>query len=101
MIDTVLNLFICLMVAMSIFGAIVSVISTIQLNRNKDRPLRTVSSDGHIVKKEEDLTCARFGHKHDKMPEEFGERYVVHNDPQTGEVVIDGVKRKIKDCTDI
>ncbi|MBQ1476914.1 MAG: hypothetical protein IIZ33_02080 [Erysipelotrichaceae bacterium] len=56
-----------------------------------------VSSDGHRVPKEQDLTCDRYGHDHEENSE-FGRRYIVHEDPEDGYVILNGVKRKISDC---
>ncbi len=64
---------------------------------------RTVSSDGHRVLKKEDLTCeTNDGHNHAKYSEEeYGKRYIVHNEPETGYVVLNGVKRRLVDCKDL
>ena len=59
------------------------------------------SSDGHIVSQKEDLTCeTKANHKHPKS-NEFGERYIVHNEPSLGYVTLNGVLRKIEDCKDL
>lgn len=61
----------------------------------------TVSSDGHKVPKRNDVTCAgEYGHVHDNsaLENEFGKRYIVHDEPETGYVVLNGVKRRLKDC---
>lgn len=58
----------------------------------------TRSSDGHIVPKEEDLTCDNVaGHNH--KPVEG--RYIVHNEPNNGYVVLNGEVKKIEDCKDL
>ncbi|MBQ9328341.1 MAG: hypothetical protein IJ225_07375 [Solobacterium sp.] len=72
---------------------------------NKNRK-RSVSSDGHVVSKQEDLTCeGKEGHHHPAPSAEdvanYGARYIVHNDPETGYVVLNGVKRRISECKDL
>ena len=61
-------------------------------------PRRTVSSDGHRVPASQDLTCeTKYGHDHGSS--NFAEkRYIVHEEPEDGYVVLNGVKRKIRDC---
>ena len=65
-----------------------------------------VSSDGHVVPPEQDITCeGRDKHKHPQMSaaekKDYGPRYIVHNDPETGYVILNGVKRRISDCKDL
>ena len=73
---------------------VVTIITTI---RNYARS-ETISSDGHIVSKEEDLTCNNIaGHSH--KPVEG--RYIVHNEPNNGYVVLNGEVKKIEDCKDL
>jgi hypothetical protein len=67
---------------------------------------RTVSSDGHAVSRRDDITCTdEAGHNHQKeisrMEQEFGPRYIVHNDPEEGYVVLNGVKRRLEDCKNL
>lgn len=79
------------------FVAIISLVSSAQKKRK--RLMR--SSDGHFVKPEENLTCeAKENHKHPKS-NEFGERYIVHNEPSLGYVTLNGVLRRIEDCKDL
>ena len=79
------------------FITIISLISSAQKKRK--RLMR--SSDGHFVKPEENLTCeANDNHRHPKS-NEFGERYIVHNEPSLGYVTLNGVLRKIEDCKDL
>ena len=61
----------------------------------------TVSSDGHRVPKDEDLTCETMGHDHGQTSKEYGPRYIVHNEPDDGEVVLNGVKVRVKDCENL
>lgn len=55
------------------------------------------SSDGCKIPPEQDLTCRRYGHKHetgyDKLP-----RYIVHEEPTKGYVILNGKKVRLKDC---
>lgn len=68
--------------------------------KNLQKPF-VKSSDGHIVPKEDDLTCDTvYGHQHSQA-NEFGRRYIVHEEPEEGYVVLNGVKRQIKDCKDL
>ena len=64
--------------------------------RNAGR--RIVSSDGHEVPPSQDLTCDRYGHSHEESSPEFGRRYIVHEEPEDGYVILNGVKRKISEC---
>ncbi len=71
----------------------------------------TIAHDGHYIRRENDITCeTQYGHYH-PGPEEFrpdedmpavpGEptpRYIVHDDPEEGYVVLNGIKRKLEDC---
>ena len=72
----------------------------------------TTAHDGHIIRSEDDITCeTKYGHHHPKQEEFFPEdetasavsseptpRYIVHDDPEEGYVVLNGVKRKLEDC---
>ena len=56
----------------------------------------TRSDDGHEVPMNQDLTCeTQYGHNHGALPEK---RYIVHEDPEEGYVILNGVKRRIRDC---
>ena len=56
----------------------------------------TISDDGHIVRAQQDVTCStQYGHDHPEQPQT---RYIVHEDPESGFVILNGVKRKISDC---
>ena len=60
------------------------------------------SSDGHFVKRSEDLTCeTNDGHNHRDNSAEYGRRYIVHNEPNEGYVVLNGEIRKIEDCRNL
>ena len=59
---------------------------------------RTISSDGHAVSRKNDLTCeTKYGHDHgDAQP-----RYIVHEDPDEGYVILNGIKRRLEDCKNL
>lgn len=59
---------------------------------------KTVSDDGHPVPKSQDLTCeTKHGHRHAPT----GPRYIVHEEPELGYVVLNGVKRRLTDCRNL
>ena len=92
-----------LVVVIPVFFYIVFVIAIISLTsaskKKKNRLMK--SSDGHFVSPEENFTCeAKDNHHHPKSTE-FGERYIVHNEPSLGYVTLNGVLRKIEDCKDL
>lgn len=96
--------FLSVLLFLGIWIAIFSVFSSVLAKSRKQG--RMISSDGHVVSKEEDLTCeGRDGHVHPKLSAkdaaDFGRRYIVHNDPETGYVILNGVKRKLSDCKDL
>ncbi len=65
-------------------------------NRNNSR-----SSDGHIVPRNDDMTCeTKYGHHHATIDGEHP-RYIVHEEPNEGYVILNGVKRKITDCRNL
>lgn len=76
---------------------IIGAFSTIFASKNKKK---TISSDGHVVPKTQDFTCENeFGHNHPNSSNpEYGRRYIVHEEPEEGYVVLNGIKRKISDC---
>lgn len=50
-----------------------------------------LASDGHRVPKDQDISCRRFGHQH----EEFDTpRFIPHDDPEEGYIILNGVKMK-------
>ncbi len=68
--------------------------SVIEATRSKEG---TRSDDGHVVRKEQDMTCnTKYGHDHPET-----KRFIVHEDPDEGYVVLNGVKRRIQDCKDL
>lgn len=59
---------------------------------------KTISDDGHVVPESQDLTCeTRHGHHHAST----GPRYIVHEEPERGYVVLNGVKRRLTDCRNL
>ena len=70
------------------------------------RSSRTTASDGHTIPYENDITCeGRDNHRHPQPSAEdianYGRRYIVHDDPENGFVILNGVKRRISDCKDL
>ncbi|MEE1354878.1 hypothetical protein [Absicoccus porci] len=50
------------------------------------------------IKPKKDVTCeTQYNHDHDKQ----SERYIVHDEPEQGYVILNGVKRRIEDCKDL
>lgn len=77
-------------------------IAAIAIGAEKKKNM-TISSDGHVVPPEEDLTYRERTHYHRDNPlnKEFGPQYIVHNEPETGYVILNGVKRKLTDCRNL
>lgn len=59
------------------------------------RPVR--ASDGHILKGIQDITCRQFGHSHPEW-EEPSMRYMVHDDPEDGYIILNGKKMRITEA---
>lgn len=73
----------------------------ITLAKKSQKGRIVISDDGHQVKQSEDLTCeTKDGHRHPKN-NDFGPRYIVHNEPSEGYVTLNGIVRKIEDCKDL
>ena len=84
------------LVIMAVFSIISAIIGGKPAGRNRRTQRRPVSDDGHAVSFDQDLTCeTKYGHDHSTPG---GRRYIVHEDPEEGYVVLNGVKRKIRDC---
>ena len=101
---------------MEVFFALVYVgvvVAAIYLNKKKKdaqnnkgvnpvskKPFATLSDDGHRVPRSQDLTCEKqYGHKHTSF-DGTAPRYIVHEEPEQGYVILNGVKRRIKDLKD-
>ena len=77
---------------MIILAVVTPVIAGISMKQKR----YTISDDGHVVKAEQDVTCSnQYDHRHPETPQA---RYIVHEDPEMGFVILNGVKRKISDC---
>ena len=57
--------------------------------RLEERPPR--STDGHTLRKDQDITCRRFGHNHSEA-EEPAARFIVHDDIEDGYIILNGKK---------
>ena len=55
------------------------------------RPPR--STDGHTLRKDQDITCRRFGHRHSEL-EEPSTRFIVHDDIEDGYIILNGKKMR-------
>lgn len=66
-----------------------------QGSANKRRPVK--ASDGHILKGVQDITCRQFGHNHPEW-EEPESRYIVHDDPEDGFIILNGRKMRITEA---
>ena len=85
---------------------ILVIIATIAISVSKNPDLKnaiqknkgTMSSDGHIVPADQDLTCENeYGHNHGKS---LPERYVVHEDDDLGDrwIILNGKKISLKEA---
>lgn len=54
-----------------------------------------MASDGHRVPKDQDISCRRYGHNH---PEFDTPRFIPHEDPEEGYIILNGVKMKLTDA---
>ena len=80
-----------------IFIVAVVTIVTASSKRVRRPPM---SDDGHTMPPAQDLTCeTQYGHNHSGPSQ--NKRYIVHEDPPTGYVILNGVKRKISDCKNL
>ena len=64
-------------------------------SRNSKRQSRAL--DGHVMKGSQDITCRQFGHSHPEW-EEPTTRYIVHDDPEDGYIILNGKKMKITEA---
>ena len=54
-----------------------------------------MASDGHRVPKDQDISCRRFGHRH----EEFDTpRFIPHDDLEEGYIILNGVRMKLTEA---
>ncbi len=64
--------------------------------KTNEHSSKTISDDGHRIPKKQDITCyGEYGHDH---PEDVQPRYIVHEEPVEGYVILNGIKRKLEDC---
>ena len=64
----------------------------------KNRPARPArAQDGHVLKGIRDITCRQFGHDHD-VGEEPLSRFIVHDDPEDGYILLNGVKMLLSEA---
>ena len=54
-----------------------------------------MASDGHRVSKDQDISCRRYGHNH---PEFDIPRFIPHEDPEEGYIILNGVKMKLTEA---
>lgn len=79
---------------------IVAVFTIATASRKKSPRIPPMSDDGHTVPPSQDLTCeTQYGHDHSDTRQ--NKRYIVHEDPQQGYVILNGIKRKISDCKNL
>ena len=97
--------FFVIWIVFMIFMTIVSIRSAQKKNTGVRPRRRTVSSDGHEVPPGEDLTvdtgASHYSRYKEKADEEFGRRYIVHNEPTQGYVILNGVMRSLDECKDL
>ena len=55
------------------------------------------STDGHMLRGKQDITCRQFGHVH---PEDTAPRFIVHDDPEDGYILLNGIKMRISEADD-
>lgn len=51
--------------------------------------------DGHILRGDKDITCRQYGHRHE---EDAAPRFIVHDDPEDGFIILNGVKMRISEA---
>ncbi|SDL75344.1 hypothetical protein SAMN04487833_13022 [Sarcina sp. DSM 11001] len=56
---------------------------------------RPLASDGHRVPSDQDISCRRFGHKHEEFETP---RFIPHSDPEEGYIILNGIKMKRGDA---
>ena len=65
---------------------------TASRRRSANRPL---ASDGHRVPSDQDISCRRYGHRH----EEFDTpRFIPHDDLEEGYIILNGVRMKLTEA---
>lgn len=56
---------------------------------------RPLASDGHRVPKDQDISCRQFGHDHREFDTP---RFIPHEDPEDGYIILNGVKMKLSEA---
>lgn len=54
-----------------------------------------VADDGHVISKEDDISCRRFGHRH---PEDDSLRFIPHDDPTEGYIILNGKRMLLSEA---
>ena len=54
-----------------------------------------MASDGHRVPKDQDISCRRYGHNHSEFNTP---RFIPHEDPEEGYIILNGVKMKLTEA---
>lgn len=54
-----------------------------------------MAADGHRLPKDQDISCERFGHKHKEFDTP---RYIPHQDPEEGYIILNGVRMKLTEA---
>ena len=54
-----------------------------------------MASDGHRVPKDQDISCRRFGHRHDEFDTP---RFIPHDDLEEGYIILNGVRMKLTEA---
>ncbi len=79
---------------------LVAIFTIVSASRASAKRRPPQSDDGHTVKASQDLTCeTKYGHDHGSQT--AMKRYIVHEDPPEGYVILNGIKRKISDCRNL
>ena len=88
--------FVWIIIILTFFAVI---LSSTKIKGSSSRK-RTVAHDGHVIPREKDITCETvYGHNHGLTPE--GRRYIVHEDPPEGYVILNGIKRSLDECKNL
>lgn len=86
--------FIFTLVPLAFIIAVIYAVNNKTKNKRGNRKPQTVSSDSHVIKPEDDPTCAKYGHVHD----EIKHRYIVHDEPVEGYVNLNGRLMTLKEA---
>lgn len=91
-----------IIVSIVLFLGFITVAAAASTSRGKKRTKpdrligRSISSDGHTIPYKDDITCENLdGHHHSTSGQP---RYIVHEEPEEGYVILNGKKIRLKDC---